>query len=232
MDVSKPPPDLRAGLFSNFGFRLHPEARMTEALVFVIDDDDSVRDAITNLLEAVNIKAQALASTEEFFRRGRPATSCCLVLDLQLPGTTGLQFQQSLRRAGIEVPIVFVTAFGDVPTAMRAVKAGAIEFLTKPFQKEDLLSAVYRGLEADRVFLEEQARSAGLRQRLADLTNREAEVMDLVTAGLSNKEIASKLDLSEATVKIHRSRVMQKMHAASLPELVRMSDRLKRTPSA
>ena len=201
-------------------------------MVFVIDDDDSVRDAITNLLEAVNIKAHAFASTEEFFRRGRPATSCCLVLDLQLPGTTGLQFQQSLRRAGIEVPIVFVTAFGDVPTAMRAVKAGAIEFLTKPFQKEDLLSAVYRGLEADRIFLEDQARSAGLRQRLADLTNREAEVMDLVTAGLSNKEIANKLDLSEATVKIHRSRVMQKMHAASLPELVRMSDRLKRTPSA
>lgn len=205
---------------------------MAEPVVFVIDDDDSVRDAITNLLEAVNIKAFAFASTEEFFRRGRPATSCCLVLDLQLPGTTGLQFQQSLKRAGIEIPIVFITAFGDVPTAMRAVKAGAVEFLIKPFQKEDLLSAVYRGLDMDRASLQKWAENAALCERFGTLTNREAEVMGLVSAGLSNKEIASKLDLSEPTVKIHRSRVMQKMQAASLPELVRMSDRLKRTPSA
>ena len=205
---------------------------MAEPVVFVIDDDDSVRDAITNLLEAVNIKAFAFASTEEFFRRGRPATSCCLVLDLQLPGTTGLQFQQSLKRAGIEIPIVFITAFGDVPTAMRAVKAGAVEFLIKPFQKEDLLAAVYRGLDMDRASLQKRAENAALCERFGTLTNREAEVMGLVSAGLSNKEIASKLDLSEPTVKIHRSRVMQKMQAASLPELVRMSDRLKRTPSA
>ena len=205
---------------------------MTEPVVFVIDDDDSVRGAITNLLEAVNIKAHAFASTEEFFRHGRPPTSCCLVLDLQLPGTTGLQFQQSLQRVGITVPIVFITAFGDVQTAMRAVKAGAVEFLTKPFQKEDLLSAVYRGLDMDRAFLQERAENAALFERFADLTNREAEVMGLVTAGLSNKEIAGKLDLSEPTVKIHRSRVMQKMQATSLPQLVRMSDRLKRTLGA
>ena len=205
---------------------------MTEPVVFVIDDDDSVRDAITNLLEAVNIKAFAFASTEEFFRRGRPATSCCLVLDLQLPGTTGLQFQQSLKRAGIEIPIVFITAFGDVPTAMRAVKAGAVEFLIKPFQKEDLLSAVYRGLDMDRASLQRRAENSALCERFDTLTNREAEVMGLVSAGLSNKEIASKLDLSEPTVKIHRSRVMQKMQAASLPELVRMSDRLKRPSGA
>lgn len=195
-------------------------------VVFVIDDDESVREAIANLLEAVNIEAHAFASTEEFFRHGRPTTGCCLVLDVQLPGTTGLQFQQSLQRAGMQVPIVFITAFGDVATAMRAVKAGALEFLTKPFQKEELLSAVYRGLETDRAFLRERAESAALRKRFADLTNREVEVMNLVAAGLSNKEIAGKLDLSETTVKIHRSRVMQKMRANSLPELVRMSDRL------
>lgn len=199
-------------------------------MVFVIDDDESVRDAVTNLLEAVKIRAQAFASTEAFFRIGRPDTSCCLVLDLQLPGTTGLQFQQSLRRAQIEIPIVFITAYGDVPTAMRAVKAGAIEFLIKPFQKEDLLSAVYRGLEKDRAYLQQHSENAAMKSRFADLTNREIEVMDLVTEGLSNKEIAWKLDLSEPTVKIHRSRVMQKMHAGSLPELVRMADRLRQNP--
>jgi FixJ family two-component response regulator len=206
---------------------------MTESgVVFVIDDDESVREAVANLLEAVNLRAHAFASSEEFFRTGRPDTSCCLVLDVQLQGTTGLQFQQSLRRAGIEVPIVFITAFGDVPTAMRAVKAGAVEFLTKPFQKEELLAAVYRGLEADRLFLQERAGNAALRERFAELTNREAQVMALVAAGLSNKEIAGKLQLSEPTVKIHRGRVMQKMEAASLPDLVRMSDRLHRTPGA
>lgn len=203
-----------------------------DGVVFVIDDDESVRDAVANLLESVHLHAHAFASTEEFFRRGRPDTSCCLVLDLQLPGTTGLQFQQSLQRAGIEIPIVFITAYGDVPTAMRAVKAGAIEFLTKPFQKEELLSAVYRGLNVDRVLLQQRMENASLHERFAELTNREIEVMDLVSNGLSNKEIAWKLDLSEPTVKIHRGRVMQKMQAASLPELVRMSDRLKRASRA
>ena len=203
-----------------------------DGVVFVIDDDESVRDAVSNLLESVHLRAHAFASTEEFFRRGRPDTSCCLVLDLQLPGTTGLQFQQSLQRAGIEIPIVFITAYGDVPTAMRAVKAGALEFLTKPFQKEDLLSAVYRGLDADCAFLRERTENASLHERFSELTNREIEVMGLVSDGLSNKEIAWKLDLSEPTVKIHRSRVMQKMQAGSLPELVRMSDRLKRAPRA
>ena len=201
---------------------------MTEpGVVFVIDDDESVRDAVTNLLESVNLRACAFGSTEEFFRRGRPSTSCCLVLDMQLPGTTGLQFQQSLQRAGIEIPIVFITAYGDVPTAMRAVKAGALEFLTKPFQKQDLLSAVYRGLQKDRDLLLARAENADLYQRFSELTNREVEVMHLVAEGLSNKEIAWKLDLSEPTVKIHRGRVMQKMQANTLPDLVRMSDRLK-----
>jgi len=202
------------------------------ATVFVIDDDESVRDAVTNLLEAVNLRARAFASTEEFFQLGRPDSPACLVLDVQLPGTTGLQFQQSLGRAGVLIPIIFITAHGDVPTAMSAVKAGAVEFLTKPFQKQDLLSAVYRGLKMDRVWLEERANNTTLYRRFSELTNREMEVMLLVTSGFSNKEIGCQLGLSETTVKIHRGRVMQKMQADSLPDLVRMSDRIKRKPSA
>lgn len=202
---------------------------MTEDVaVFVIDDDESVRDAVTNLLEAVNLRACAFASTEEFFQVGRPDFPACLVLDVQFPGTTGLQFQQSLGRAGLRIPIIFITAHGDVPTAMSAVKAGAVEFLMKPFQKQDLLSAVYRGLEMDRVWLEERAHNTTVYSRFSELTNREMEVMQLVTSGLSNKEIGCQLGLSETTVKIHRGRVMQKMQANSLPDLVRMSDRLKR----
>lgn len=201
---------------------------INDATVFVIDDDESVRDAVTNLLEAVNLRPRAFASTEEFFQVGRPNLPSCLVLDVQFPGTTGLQFQQSLNRAGLLIPIIFITAHGDVPTAMSAIKAGAVEFLMKPFQKQDLLSAVYRGLEMDRVWLEERANNLTVYSRFSELTNRENEVMQLVTAGLSNKEIGWKLGLSETTVKIHRGRVMQKMQANSLPDLVRMSDRLKR----
>lgn len=198
------------------------------ANVYIIDDDESVREAVTDLLESVHIQAISFSSTEEFFQRGRQdGRCCCLVLDVQLPGTTGLQFQESLQRVGIEIPIVFITAYADVPNAIRAIRAGAIEFLTKPFQKENLLSAVYRALDADRASLQRRAENAGLQQRFSGLTGREIEIMDLVSEGLSNKEIAWKLDVSEPTVKIHRSRVMQKMHAASLADLVRMSDRLK-----
>jgi len=202
-------------------------------VVYVIDDDESVREAVTDLLESVHIQAFAFSSTEEFFQRGRPDRGCCcLVLDVQLPGTTGLQFQESLQRVGIEIPIVFITAYGDVPIAIRAIRAGAIEFLTKPFQKESLLSAVYRALDADRASLQRRAESADLQQRFSGLTGREIEIMELVSEGLSNKEIAWKLDVSEPTVKIHRSRVMQKMQANSIADLVRMSDRLKHKHTA
>jgi FixJ family two-component response regulator len=197
-------------------------------LVFVIDDDESVRTAVANLLEAVNLRAQVFASTEEFFKIGRPGTPCCLVLDVQLPGTSGLQFQESLARAGIRIPIIFITAHGDIPMAMRAVRGGAIEFLTKPFQKEELLSAIHRGLSADRAWLHEHAGDAALQARFEELTAREREVMEMVSAGLANKQIAAQLELSEVTVKIHRSRVMQKMQANSIADLVRMSDRVKR----
>ncbi len=179
------------------------------AVVFVVDDDESVRGAVTNLLESVNLRAHAFASSEEFFKLGRPNVPCCLVLDVQLPGTSGLHFQESLQRAGITIPIVFITA-----------------------HVHDLLSAVHQGLEADRVWLQEHADTSALHSRFSELTNREAEVMNFVAAGFANKQIAAELGVSETTVKIHRSRVMQKMQANSLADLVRMSDRLKRKQPA
>ena len=201
-----------------------PEPRPT---IFVVDDDASVRDAISNLLESVGLEARVFASTEEFRAASRPNTPSCLVLDVRLPGVNGLDFQEALRKDGIFIPIVFITAHGDVPMTSRAMKAGAIEFLMKPFQKEDLLAAIHQGLERDRQWREEHAQISSLRERYEQLTSREREVMDLVVTGLINKQIGVQLGLSEVTVKIHRSRVMQKMQASSLAELVRMSDKLK-----
>jgi FixJ family two-component response regulator len=201
-----------------------PEPRPT---IFVVDDDGSVRDAISNLLESVGLATQVFASTEEFCNAPRPDAPSCLVLDVRLPGVNGLDFQESLDKAGIFIPIIFITAHGDVPMTSRAMKAGAIEFLMKPFQKEDLLAAIRQGLERDQIWREEHAQISFLRDRFEQLTSREREVMDLVVTGLINKQIGAQLGLSEVTVKIHRGRVMQKMHAASLADLVRMSDKLK-----
>lgn len=198
--------------------------------IFVVDDDPSVRDAITNLLDSVGLRAKAFSSTEAFWKAPRPNAPSCLVLDVRLPGVSGLEFQEQLARADVSIPIVFITAHGDVPMTSRAMKAGAIEFLMKPFQKEDLLAAVRHGLERDRIRREEQAEVSILQSRVQQLTSREREVMDLVVTGLINKEIGAQLGLSEVTVKIHRSRVMQKMEAASLADLVRMSDKLKLRP--
>jgi FixJ family two-component response regulator len=195
--------------------------------IFVVDDDASVRDAISNLLESVGLHAQVFGSTEEFWNAPRPVAPSCLVLDVRLPGVNGLDFQEALEKAGIFIPIIFITAHGDVPMTSRAMKAGAIEFLMKPFQKEDLLAAIHQGLERDRLWREEHAQVSSLRERFQQLTAREREVMDLVVTGLINKQIGAQLGLSEVTVKIHRGRVMQKMEATSLAELVRMSDRLK-----
>ena len=195
--------------------------------IFVVDDDASVRDAISNLLESVGLHAQVFGSTEEFWNAPRPDAPSCLVLDVRLPGVNGLDFQEALEKAGIFIPIIFITAHGDVPMTSRAMKAGAIEFLMKPFQKEDLLAAIHQGLERDRLWREEHAQVSSLRERFQQLTAREREVMDLVVTGLINKQIGAQLGLSEVTVKIHRGRVMQKMEATSLAELVRMSDRLK-----
>lgn len=201
-----------------------PESRPA---IFVVDDDASVRDAISNLLESVGLEAQVFASTEEFRQAPRPDAPSCLVLDVRLPGVNGLEFQETLQRDGIFIPIVFITAHGDVPMTARAMKAGAVEFLMKPFQKEDLLAAIHQALDRDRAWRQEHAHISSLRERFEQLTSREREVMDLVVSGLINKQIGAQLGLSEVTVKIHRGRVMQKMRASSLADLVRMYDKLK-----
>jgi FixJ family two-component response regulator len=201
-----------------------PEVRPT---IFVVDDDASVRDAISNLLESVGLHAQVFGSTEEFWNASRPEVPSCLVLDVRLPGVNGLEFQETLEKAGVFIPIIFITAHGDVPMTSRAMKGGAIEFLMKPFQKSDLLAAIHQGLERDRLWRQEHTEISSLRSRFQQLTAREREVMDLVVTGLINKQIGAQMGLSEVTVKIYRGRVMQKMEATSLVELVRMSDKLK-----
>jgi FixJ family two-component response regulator len=201
-----------------------PEVRPT---IFVVDDDASVRDAISNLLESVGLHARVFGSTEEFWNASRPDAPSCLVLDVRLPGVNGLDFQEALEKAGVFIPIIFITAHGDVPMTSRAMKGGAIEFLMKPFQKSDLLAAIHQGLERDRLWRQEHTEISSLRSRFQQLTAREREVMDLVVTGLINKQIGAQMGLSEVTVKIYRGRVMQKMEATSLVELVRMSDKLK-----
>ena len=195
--------------------------------IFVVDDDASVREAVSNLLQSVGFEAQAFASTEGFRNAARPDAPSCLVLDIKLPGANGLDFQEALARAGISIPIIFITAHGDVPMASRAMKAGAVEFLMKPFQKEDLLAAIHQAVERDRVGRQQDAEFAVLRSRFDELTAREREVMDLVVEGLTNKEVAEKLAISEVTTKMHRGQVTRKMMAPSLADLVRMSDKLK-----
>ena len=195
--------------------------------IFVVDDDASARDAISNLLESVGLQAKVFESTEAFWKAPRPSAPSCLVLDVRLPGVGGLEFQEQLAKANISIPIIFITAHGDVPMTSRAMKAGAIEFLMKPFQKEELLAAIHHGIERDRVRRQERAAISVLQTRVEQLTPREREVMDLVVTGMINKEIGAQLGLSEVTIKIHRSRLMQKMEASSFAELVRMADKLK-----
>ena len=197
------------------------------SLVFVVDDDESVRAAVCNLLESVGLRSERFESTESFLNATRPEVPSCLVLDVRLPGMGGMEFQEVLNKANIRIPIIFITAHGDIPMVRRAMKAGAVEFLTKPFQKNDLLAAIRHSLERDRARREEQASMAELQSRFASLTSREREVMELVASGMLNKQIAAQLGLSEVTVKLHRRHIMEKMQATSLAELVRMSDRIK-----
>jgi RNA polymerase sigma factor (sigma-70 family) len=198
-----------------------------KASVFVVDDDTSVREALSNLLESVGLHAQTFASTEEFMAAPRAESPSCLVLDVMLPGTRGLEFQEILKQAGISIPIIFVTAHGDIPMTSKAMKAGAIEFLPKPISKEELLAAIHRGIKLDGVRRQERAEMAALESCFAQLTPREREVMNLVVTGMINKQIAGQLGISEVTVKIHRRQAMEKMKAESLADLVRMHDKIK-----
>jgi FixJ family two-component response regulator len=200
-----------------------------EATIVVIDDDPAVREALDNLLRSVGLQTRLLASVPEFLQTGRPKGPTCLVLDVRLPGRSGLDFQRELTTADIHLPIIFVTGHGDIPMTVQAMKGGAIEFLTKPFRDQDLLDAIQVGLAEDRAWLESEQSLADLRARFETLTTREREVMGLVVTGRLNKQIAGDIGISEITVKVHRGQAMRKMRAGSLPELARMADRLKPT---
>lgn len=205
-----------------------PDAWMDQReTVFIVDDDESIREGVSNLLEAVGINAKCYATAEGFLAHWSEAMAGCLLLDARLPGISGVEFQERLRKSGAKIPIVFMTAHGDIPMVRRVMKAGAVEFLTKPFQKDELLGAVEQALAADRARRTEDAVVDSIRARIDSLTPREREVMALVTAGLLNKQIAGELNLSEITVKMHRRQVMEKMRAGSLAELVKICERIR-----
>lgn len=194
--------------------------------VFVLDDDSTVRDGLSNLLRSVDISVQTFGSTEDFLRSKRPEAPACLILDVRLPGTSGLDFQQELARIGVSMPIIFITGHADVPMSVQAMKAGAVEFLCKPFREEELLRAVRSAIKKDSEQREKSTALSVLRKSFKSLTPREQEVMAYIVSGLMNKQIAGQLQLSEITVKVHRASIMRKMNAKSLAELVRQADAL------
>jgi FixJ family two-component response regulator len=199
----------------------------TDAIVFVVDDDSSIREAIESLVKLAGLRVETFGSAQEFLRSKRADLPGCVVLDVELPGLSGLDLQRELAAHGIKLPIIFITGYGDIPMSVRAMKAGALEFLTKPFRDQDLLDAIEQALERDRAARRHAREIAELRERFDVLTSREREVMSLVVAGRLNKQIGFELKISEVTVKIHRGRVMNKMGAESLAELVRMTERLE-----
>lgn len=195
-------------------------------VIFVVDDDPAMREALQDLLASVGMDVRLFASTQDFMQVQRPDAPGCLVLDVRLPGASGLSFQEELARVGVDLPVIFITGHGDIPMTVRAMKAGAVEFLSKPFRDQELLDAIDVAVERHRTLRREAALVAQLRQRFAALTQREREVMTLVSAGRVNKQIAADLDISEATVKVHRGQIVRKMQVKSLAQLVRIADML------
>ena len=195
-------------------------------LVYIVDDDASVREGVADLLRSVGLQVEAFASPQEFIESKRPDAPGCLILDIRLPGPSGLEFQRTLASSDVQLPIIFISAHGDIPMSVRAIKSGAIEFLTKPLHEQQLLDAVYAGIERDRARRQEAGGLAELRLRFESLTPREREILSLVVSGQANKQIAAHLGLSEMTVKVHRGNVMHKMQAKSAIELVRITDKL------
>jgi RNA polymerase sigma factor (sigma-70 family) len=198
-----------------------------EQIVYVVDDDVDVREGVSALLQSVGLKVVALSSTVEFLTHKRSEEPSCIILDVRLPGLSGLDFQAELAKAQNEIPIIFITGHGDIPMSVKAMKAGAIEFLTKPFREQDILDAVRVALERDRARHELQMQTQSLRSRYDALSDREQQVMTLVCAGLMNKQVAAEIGVSEVTVKVHRHNLMKKLDAGSLAELVRMADALR-----
>jgi FixJ family two-component response regulator len=205
---------------------MHLRMPDTQAIVFVVDDDASVREALARLIRSAGLRVEAFASAEEFLKRPRSDAPGCLLLDVRLPDLSGLDVQRRMADANNELPIVFITGHGDIPTTVRAMKAGAVEFLTKPLVEGDVLESIRHAIARDRAARDRQAEEAALRARYASLTPREGQVMEWVVAGLLNKQIAGELSISEETVKVHRGQVMRKMKAGSLADLVRTAERL------
>jgi FixJ family two-component response regulator len=203
-----------------------------DPIVFVVDDDLSVREALSSLIRSVGLRVETFASAQDFLRHQRPDATACLVLDVRMPGLSGLDLQRELAHAGERIPIIFITGHGDIPMSVRAMKAGAVEFLPKPFRDEDLLDAIREALERDQVARQQRAELAEIQDKYDTLTSREREVIVLIVKGMLNKQVAAELGITEITIKVHRRHILQKMRAKSLPALVRMVEKLRLTDLA